>query len=32
MNKVNSIAFTTDKYFVAKYEANAEEKHKTIIG
>ena len=26
MTKVNSIAFTTDKYFVAKYEANAEEK------
>lgn len=26
MNKVNSITFTTDKYFVAKYEANTEEK------
>ena len=26
MVKVNSIAFTTDKYFVTKYEANAEEK------
>lgn len=26
MVKVNSIAFTTDKYFVDRYETNAEEK------
>lgn len=26
MTKVNSVTFTTDKYFVAKYETNAEEK------
>lgn len=26
MTKVNSITFTTDKYFVDRYETNAEEK------